>query len=118
MVLYRPFIHHALQNQVGEEPNATKAYECGSACIKASMQVVWLVEKMEDCGNFNAAYWLVTLIITFAATCLVLYVKGAQDGLSTETELRAIMRLKRFCQRCAKRTPSLQRCHAFLQVCY
>lgn len=116
IVLYRPFIHHALRNQVGDDSNAVKAHECGHACIKASMQVAWLVEKMEDCGLFNPAYWLVNLIITFAATCLVLYVKGSQSGLSTKTELETILRLKRFCERFSSKSSSLRRCSLFLQV--
>lgn len=93
-----------------------KAHECGCACVKASMQTVWLVEKMESSGVFEAAHWFAVLIIAFSASCLLLYVKGAEEGVDAEQEKAAVFRLQAFCSRWAHTSSSMSRCADFLQV--
>lgn len=68
MVLYRPFLHHALKNMRSSSKISIKAYACGSACINAAMQVVWLAETLETHNLFNEAHWFTTLIISFTVS--------------------------------------------------
>ena len=121
MVLYRPFLHHALKNMRHSSRISLKAYACGSACIKAAMQVVWLVETLEACNLFNEAHWFSTFIVSFTAACLVLFVMSNEgDPTLKETE-DAVRRIKNLCQRHANENPSFLRCYKFLEVrmsCY
>ncbi|KAI7057644.1 hypothetical protein KC352_g44164, partial [Hortaea werneckii] len=89
MVLYRPFLHHALKDVRRSSRVSMKAYACGSACIKASMQVVWLAERMEASDLFNAAHWFVTLIVAFTAACLVLFVTSNQGDPTVDETAEA-----------------------------
>ena len=70
MVLYRPFLHHAAKNLRPYRDIRYKAYACGSSCVKAAMQVVWLAEELERQSLFNEAGWFCALIVAFAATIL------------------------------------------------
>lgn len=116
MVLYRPFLHHALKTPRQEGPVGLKAYACGSACIKAAMQVVWLVERAEASNVFNPGQWFVTLIIAFTSACLALFVTGAQNAPTADETKDAVSRLKQLCARHAERNNSMQRCSTFLEV--
>ena len=118
MVLYRPFLHHALKNMRSTTRISIKAYACGSACIKAAMQVVWLAEALESsAGLFNEAHWFTTLIISFTAACLALFVMSNEgDPTLRETE-DAARRMKRLCARHSAHNASMLRCYQFLEVC-
>lgn len=116
MVLYRPFLHHALKG-AGKGSNVSiNAYACGSACIKAAMQVVWLAERMEASNLFNAAGWFVTLIIAHTAACLVLLVTSSDGDPTLDDTAAAVRRLKDVCSRHAERNNSMRRCLKFLEV--
>lgn len=116
MVLYRPFLHHALKHTQGADRPTIKAYACGSACIKAAMQVVWLVERMEANEVFNASHWFLTLIVAYAAACLVLFAIGAGDAPTTPEAQDAIMRLQGLCSRHGESSNSMNQCLTFLEV--
>jgi hypothetical protein len=116
MVLYKPFLHHALQDVRRNNSLSLKAYACGSACIKAAMQVVWLAERLEACNLFNEAHWFTTLILAFTASCLALFVMtNKRDPTLGETS-DAVRRVMELCSRYADRNASMQRCSKFLRV--
>lgn len=116
MVLYRPFLHHALKNMRSQTRISLKAYACGSACIKAAMQVVWLGETLESFNLFNEAHWFSSFIVSFTAACLVLFVMSNEgDPTLKETE-DAVRRIKGLCQRHSNENPSFLRCYKFLEV--
>lgn len=114
-MLYRPFLHHAL-SRVQEDKLSLKAYACGSACIKAGMQVVWLVEQMESREVFNPAHWFVTLILAHIAACLVLFVTGASDPPIGDETKDGVQRLKSVCSRHVAHNYSIRQCLKFLEV--
>ncbi len=117
MVLYRPFLHHALGETQRGSSTSLKAYACGSACVKAAMQAVLLVERLETSSLLSTAHWHVTYIITFTAASLCLFVacnRGAPTVAETED---AVRRIKGVCSRNADANASLRRCHQFLEVC-
>lgn len=116
MVLYRPFLHHALKSMRSNNRISLKAYACGSGCIKAAMQVVWLAETLESCHLFNEAHWFTTFIVSFTAACLVLFVMSNEgDPTLPETE-DAVKRIKSLCYRHSAHNASMQRCFLFLEV--
>ena len=116
MVLYRPFLHHALKDVRRSSRVSLKAYACGSACIKAAMQVVWLAERMEASNLFNAAHWFVTLIVAFTAACLVLFVTSNQGDPTVNETAEAVQRIRDLCSRHAQHNTSMRRCLHFLEV--
>lgn len=118
MVLYRPFLHHAAKDLRPYREIRYKAYACGSACVKAAMQVVWLAEALEERGLFNEAHWFVALIVSFAATILMLYVLSNEGDESIQQEADAAERMKDLLARHAARSLSARRSSTFLQVCY
>jgi hypothetical protein len=117
MVLYRPFLHHALKDmRSNNSPVSMKAYSCGSSCIKAASQVVWLAETLESYNLFNEAHWFTTLICSFTAACLVLFVMS-NEGDPTLSEVEgAVRRIKGLCYRHSAQNPSMARCYRFLEV--
>jgi hypothetical protein len=116
MVLYKPFLHHALKDVQRTGSLSLKAYACGSACIKAAMQVVWLAERLEDCSLFNEAHWFMTLILAFTSLCLALFVMSNKSDPTLGETFDAIRRIREICSRYADRNASLQRCSKFLGV--
>ncbi|KAK4551492.1 Gypsy retrotransposon integrase-like protein 1 [Recurvomyces mirabilis] len=102
MVLYGPFLHHSLGNERQASHTNIKAYACGSACVKAAIQVVWLVERLEASSLFNARLWHVAFIITFAAACLSLYVTSNRGAPTVHDTEDAVRRIKELCSRHAK----------------
>lgn len=116
MVLYKPFLHHALKDAQQPGRLNMKAYACGSACIKAAMQVVWLVEKLEACDLFSEAQWFIALILAFTASCLALFVmSNTNDPTRIETS-DAVRRIMELCSRHADHNASLRCCAMFLKV--
>ncbi|KAK5163592.1 Gypsy retrotransposon integrase-like protein 1 [Saxophila tyrrhenica] len=116
LVLYRPFLHHALKRARQNDDLSQKAYACGDACIKAALQVVALVEKMEADGVMNTAHWYLNLIVAHAAACLVLFTTSASQSPTVYETGDAVRRLKEFCSRHASSESSLQRCLTFLEA--
>ncbi|KAK3671141.1 Gypsy retrotransposon integrase-like protein 1 [Recurvomyces mirabilis] len=115
MVLYRPFLHHALRNAGNGSRTSLKAYACGSACIKAGMQAVWLVEKLEASSLFNSSLWFIKFIITFTSACLTLFVTSNAGGPTVNETADAVRRIKELCRRHAHENDSLRRCLNFLE---
>ncbi|KAK5114900.1 hypothetical protein LTR62_002059 [Meristemomyces frigidus] len=114
-VLYRPFLHHALKNAGSGSRTSLKAYACGSACIKAGMQAVWLVEKLEASGLFNSSLWFIKFIVTFTSACLTLFVTSNAGGPTVDETADAVRRIKELCRRHAHETDALRRCLNFLE---
>ncbi|KAF1809717.1 hypothetical protein P152DRAFT_476138 [Eremomyces bilateralis CBS 781.70] len=73
MVLYRPFLHHISKSR--NDPNFDlRAFACASACTKAAMQAIWLVQALEDRKLLVGCYWFTVYITFFAVACLLMFV--------------------------------------------
>lgn len=116
MVLYRPFLHHALREIRHGSRTSLKAYACGSACVKAAMQAVWLTERLEASSIFNAAFWHMTFIITISAACLCLFATSNRGTPAVDGTEDGVRRIKELCARHADNHDSLRRCLQFLNV--
>ncbi|KAL1306511.1 hypothetical protein AAFC00_005205 [Neodothiora populina] len=115
MVLYRPFLHHAAKIIRPAREVRYKSYACGSACVKAAMQVAWLAEALEVRGLFNEACWFVALGVSFAATILMLFVLSNEGNDTIKAEAEAAEKLKNLLMRHADRSLSARRSSKFLQ---
>lgn len=80
------------------------------------MQVVWLVETLESCELFNEAHWFTTLVVSFTAACLVLFVMSNESDPTLEETKDAVRRMKSLCHRHSGQSASMQRCYMFLEV--
>ena len=117
MVLYRPFLHHALRQVRRPSRKSLKAYACGSACIKAAMQAVWLAERLEASSLLNAALWHATFTITFTAAVLCLFTTSNRGTPAVDGTEDGVKRIRELCARHAGGNDSLRRCLQFLDVC-
>ncbi|KAK5105683.1 hypothetical protein LTR62_002495 [Meristemomyces frigidus] len=115
MVLYRPFLHHALRQTRHGSRTSLKAYACGSACVKAAMQVVWLAERLEASLLFNAALWHDTFIIISTAACLCLFTTSNRGTPAVDGTEDGVRRIKALIARHSNGNESLRRCLQFLQ---
>ncbi len=80
------------------------------------MQVVWLAETLESYHLFSEAHWFTTLIISYTAACLVLFVMSNENDPTLEETEAAVRRIKNLCYRHSAQNASMQRCYRFLEV--
>ena len=78
ITLYRPFLHHLARDRQDPDFNI-RGYECGSACVRAAMQAVWLVEAFETYGVLHEAHWLILYLLGFSASILAYFVVSSKQ---------------------------------------
>lgn len=71
--LYRPYLHH-LTRDLHDEKFSMRGYECASACVRAAMQAVWVVEAFQKHNVLYEAFWLNTYMLGFSASILTFFV--------------------------------------------
>jgi len=116
MVLYRPFLHHALRDTHQMGRTSLKAYACGSDCVKAAMQAVWLLERLEASAMFSSALWFIKLIVSFTAAILSLFVTCNYGAPTVDETADAVRRIRELCARHSRECDALKRCLEFLEV--
>ncbi|KAK4989692.1 Gypsy retrotransposon integrase-like protein 1 [Elasticomyces elasticus] len=114
MVLYRPFLHHVMKSSEPGRIFHYKAYACGSACVKAAMQVVWLAQTLDSHGALNEAYWFTIYILSFAATSLMFFVLSSDGDPTIRETAEAAENAKGLLRRLARYNRSAQRCYESL----
>jgi hypothetical protein len=115
MVLYRPFIHHIVRTQLGDVPEM-RSFACASACIKAGMQIVWIVEELDNRGLLVGAYWFTVYITFFAVMTLCMFILGNPHDPTIEEAKRAAEKGRRILSRLAVESVSAEKCLASLEV--
>lgn len=93
-----------------------KSYACGSACVKAAMQIVWLAEVLHSRGLLNVAHWFTVYILSFATTSLHFFVLGNRNDPTIEETAEAAEKGRRILESLAERSPAAQRCLKSLKV--
>ena len=83
MVLYRPFLHHAIRRP-SDSARDMRSYACASACIKAAKQVIELLKEMYIQDFLNGPDWFFTFITYFAVMSLVTFVLNNRDDASAQ----------------------------------
>ena len=115
MVLYRPFIHHILRSQQATAPEM-HSFACASACIKAAMQIVWIIGELDRRNLLIGVYWFTVYITFFAVMALCLFIIGNPDDVTVDDTLTAIETGRNVLSRLALENVSAERCVASLGV--
>ena len=115
MVLYRPFIQHLVRVSPENSPDM-KSYACASACVKAAMQIVWLVDEMDKRGLLIGTYWFTVYIMFFAIMSLCMFILGNAKDPTTNEVMKAALKGREILVRLAPESASAARCVASLGV--
>ena len=78
MVLYRPFLHHAIRRP-SDSARDVRSYACASDCIKAAKQVL---KEMYIQDFLKGPDWFLTYITYFAVMSLATFVLNNPDDAS------------------------------------
>ncbi|KAG4430084.1 hypothetical protein IFR05_014429 [Cadophora sp. M221] len=115
MVLYRPFIQHLVRAQPNDVPEM-RSYACASACVTASMQVIWIVEQMDTHGLLIGAYWFTVYITFFAVMSLCMFILGNSGDPTAMEAMTAAVKGRQILIRLSSESASAARCVASLGV--
>lgn len=115
MVLYRPFILHVIR-KTPQDPPEMRSFACASACIKAAMQIVWLVEGLESRGLLISAYWFTVYFTFFAVMALCMFIISNPDDPTVDDALRAAEKGRRILTGLAIESVPAEKCVALLEV--
>jgi hypothetical protein len=116
MVLYRPFLHHIIRMESGGPPDQ-RSYACASACVKASMQVIWLVEQLDSQRLLTRPYWLTVYTSFFAAMSLLMFALGNPKDPTIHDSLKAAEKVREILSRPPNGSFTVLSCAASLTVC-
>ncbi|TKA73539.1 hypothetical protein B0A49_07711 [Cryomyces minteri] len=114
MVLYRPFLHHVVRDVPGSVFHY-RSYACGSACVKAAMQVIWVAEALDHRGYLHEAYWFTVLILSAAITSLLVFILGNKGDPTTKESAKAVANAKGILARLAEQSPTAKQCLSSLK---
>ncbi len=115
MVLYRPFIHHIIRAESKDVPEM-RSFACASACIKAAMQIVWIVGELSNRGLLVGAYWFTVYITFFAVMALCMFIIGNPDDPTVEETATVVDKGRRILTGLAQENVSAGRCLVSLAV--
>ncbi len=115
MILYRPFIHHIVRTK-REGLLELRSFACASACVKAAMQVVWLVDEMDSRGLLNGAYWFTVYMTFFAVMSLCMLILGNVEDPTVDDTMKAASRGRDILVQMALQSTNAERCLTVLEV--
>lgn len=95
MVLYRPSLHHVVRKD-SRVPIELRSYACASACVKAAMQVIWLIEQLDDRGLLAGPYWPTVYMNFFASLSLLVFALGKSNDPTASEALRSAKKGQKF----------------------
>jgi len=93
-----------------------KSYSCASACVKAAMQIVWLVDEMDKRGLLIGVYWFTVYIMFFAIMSLCMFILGNANDPTTKEVMKAALKGREILVGLAAESASAARCVASLGV--
>ncbi|KAK5236213.1 Gypsy retrotransposon integrase-like protein 1 [Exophiala xenobiotica] len=67
-----------------------RSYACASSCIKAAMQVIWIVRQLHQRGYAVAPYWLTLFMTLFSAMTLVMFALSNEGGATVDEAWEAV----------------------------
>ena len=115
MVMYRPFLHHIIKRGA-RTPVDLRSYACASACLKAAMQVIWIVEQLFNHGFHTVPYWLTVYMTFFSSLTLVMFTLSNADDPTVGHAWDAIVRARQLFLKLSHRSPRAKECAAALEV--
>ncbi|KAK4935627.1 Gypsy retrotransposon integrase-like protein 1 [Elasticomyces elasticus] len=115
MVLYRPFLHHIMGGKARSEAEM-RSYACASSCIKAAMQVIWIVQQLHQQGRAVAPYWLAPFMTLFSAMTLVMFALSNKGGATVDEAWEAVNSAYSLFSDLSSRSLTARRCAAVLEA--
>lgn len=109
IVLYRPFLHYLSRKNSDDRFNI-RGYECASACVRASMQAIWIVETINSNGILHEAFWFYTYLLGFAASILSYFVTCSARTATVEESSASVYKAKKMLRLLAKHNLMAKRC--------
>ncbi|KUJ06794.1 uncharacterized protein LY89DRAFT_397515 [Mollisia scopiformis] len=113
MVLYRPFILHVIRTSPSDPPDM-RSFACASSCIKAAMQIVWLIEGLEHRGLLISEYWFTVYITFFAVMALCMFIISNPDDPTFDDALSTAEKGRRILIKLASESVPAEKCVASL----
>lgn len=95
-----------------------RSYACASSCIKAAMQVIWIVRQLHQRGYAVAPYWLTLFMTLFSAMTLVMFALSNEGGATVDEAWEAINTAVWLFTELSSTSFIAQRCASILEVCY
>ena len=111
--LYRPFLHHLTRDK-DDLDFQYQGYAFGSSCLRASTQIVYIVESMDKQGFLHEAHAYMLYLLALAATSLMFFVLKWGEGPTVEESRTALNCAMALLATQGQGNVSAQRCHSFL----
>ncbi|QIW96677.1 hypothetical protein AMS68_002195 [Peltaster fructicola] len=113
--IYRPFVQHILRS--AQDPDFDeKGFECGSSCLQASMQLIWLSNTMEINGLLENLPWYVVYNLTLATSSLMLFELGAKHNTTIGDTSAAAQKARELLSKLGQKCLSARRCSESLDA--
>jgi hypothetical protein len=93
IALYRPFLRHLAHHPHAPNFNM-RAYGWGSACVRAAMQAIWIIETFAKHGMPLHGTFLIVWLLTMSASILAFFVTWTPQRATVEEGVDALRRAK------------------------
>lgn len=117
IILYRPFLHHLSRDRSDPAFNI-RGFEYGSACVRAAMQAVWLIEAFKRNKNLHEGYWLNMYILGFAVVVLTYFVTSCTPRTTVEESTNAAWKARDMLALLGKYNFSARKCYDSLSTLF
>lgn len=115
IILYRPFLHYLARNSQDPKFNI-RGYEYASACVRAAMQAVWVVDAINTNDLLHEGYWLNMYMLGYAASVLTYFVSSSVHRATLEESTASAIKAKNLLELLAKYNLSARRCYYSLST--
>lgn len=109
VAIYRPFIQHVVRTAQDSE-FSQKGFEYGSACLKASMQAIWLADTMDSYGILSHAQWYVVYNLAIGACSLTLFAICSGENPTVPEVQAAAEKAKQLLEKLSQASMSARKC--------
>jgi hypothetical protein len=111
--LYRSFLHHLARDK-DDVDFQYQGYAFGSSCLRASTQIVYIVESMHTQGFLHEAQAYTLYLLALAGTSLIFFVLKWKEGPTVEESRAALDCAMALLAIYGQQNVSAQRCHSAL----
>ncbi|KAF2720983.1 hypothetical protein K431DRAFT_269508 [Polychaeton citri CBS 116435] len=115
LILHRPFLHH-LARERGDPGFNFRGYECGSSCVRAAMQLVWVCDTINSEGLMREAQWFHIFNVCLAGYVLVFFVLYNKRGATVDECTAAALKARDLLGTLGQLNSSAKYCHESLSA--
>lgn len=115
IAIFRPFVQHVLRT--AQDPDFDqKGFECGSSCLQASMQIIWLANTMDINSLLDDSPWYLAYNLALAAGSLMLFELGARHDIILGDTSAAAQKARELLSKLGRTSLSARRCSESLDA--